>query len=108
MRSRITIELDFDNGNQPVIQILQTSSDDVRDKLLSHFCQQFAGSSWCNIKWVAQTPDNPNENTFFNRIHITPIKESEFKEQAAVMLEQARVYEDWKKSQLIIDPNPDS
>jgi len=91
MKSRITIEVDFENSNQPIIQILQTNSDDVRDKLLSAFCQQFGGSSWCQIKWVSQMPDNSNENTFFNRIHITPISEKQFKEQAEIMLEQDRV-----------------
>lgn len=89
MKSRITIEVDFDNNNQPIIQILQTSdSDDVRDKLLSNFCQQFGGSSWCTIKWVSQAPDNPQQNTFFNRIHISPIQEKDFKEQAEIMLKQ--------------------
>lgn len=91
MKSKITIEVDFDHNNQPIIQILQATSDDVRDKLLSHFCQQFAGSSWCTIKWVAQSPDKENENAFFNRIHIAPIKESEFEEQAKIMLEQAKL-----------------
>ncbi len=91
MKSRITIEVDFDNGNQPILQILQTNSDDVRDKILSSFCQQFGGSSWCQIKWVSQVPDDPNQNTFFNRIHITPINQSELKEQANVMLEQHRL-----------------
>jgi len=89
MKSRITIEVDFDNNNSPVLQILQTNdSDDVRDKLLSHFCQQFGGSSWCTIKWVSQAPDNPNQNSFFNRIHISPIQSKDFKEQATLMLEQ--------------------
>jgi hypothetical protein len=97
MKSRITIEVDFENGNQPVIQILQTSdSTDVRDKLLSAFCQQFGGSSWCTIKWVSQAPDNPNQNTFFNRIHITPIRPEQFKEQAKIMLEQHLVNEKYK------------
>jgi len=92
MKSRITIEVDFDDNNQPVLQILQTNdSDDVRDKLLSHFCQQFGGSSWCTIKWVSQAPDNPNQNTFFNRIHIKPIREEQFEEQAKIMIEQSKL-----------------
>ena len=105
MKSRISIEVDFENGNQPVIQILQTNSDDVRDKLLSNFCQQFSGSSWCQIKWVGHTPDNSNELPFFNRIHISPIKGDQFREQAAVMIEQAEVNEHYEKSLEIIDPN---
>lgn len=97
MKSRITIEVDFEHGNQPIIQILQSDSDDVRDRLLSAFCQQFGGSSWCTIKWVSQAPDNPNQNTFFNRIHITPINPKDFKEQAAIMLEQYNQNEKYNK-----------
>lgn len=85
MKSRISIEVDFDNNNQPVIQILQADSDDVRDKLLSHFTQQLGGSSWCQIKWVC-TPDEG-----FARIHISPIKSDQFEEHAKVMLEQYRI-----------------
>lgn len=96
MKSRITIEVDFEHGNQPIIQILQTDSDDVRDKLLTAFCQHFGGSSWCTIKWVSQFPDNPNQNTFFNRIHITPVRPEQLKEQAEIMLEQVRVNAEFK------------
>lgn len=50
MKSRITIEVDFDNG-QPYIKILeQKNSDDVRDKLITFFRQRLGGeSSWCYI-----------------------------------------------------------
>ena len=92
MKSRISIEVDFDNDNQPVIQILQADSDDVRDKLLSHFTQQFNGSSWCRIRWA--DPDTSPQG--FNRIFITPVKESEFKEEAQIMMEQDRVNQDFK------------
>jgi hypothetical protein len=99
MKSRITIEVDFDNNNQPILQILQTSSDDVRDKLLSAFCQQFGGSSWCNIKWVFTPPVNIMDDThLFNRIHITPIKPEDLKKQAEIMLEQSNVNEDFMKT----------
>ena len=84
MKSRISIEVDFENNNQPVIQILQTSdSNDVRDKLLSHFCQSFGGSSWCNIRWAEPSLGQ-------NRIFITPIRVEQFEEQANKMLEQAK------------------
>jgi hypothetical protein len=91
MKSRISIEVDFENGNQPVIQILQTNSDDVRDKLLSNFCQQFGGSSWCTIKWVSQAPDKDNVNAFYNRIHIAPVSQSDFLKEAAIMVDQDRL-----------------
>lgn len=87
MLSRITIEIDFENGNQPILQILKASSDDVRDKLVSFFTEQLGGSSWLQIKWC--DPDcNPKG---FQRIHISPIKEAQFKEQAEIMLEQYRL-----------------
>lgn len=99
MKSRITIEVDFDNNNQPVLQILKADSDDVRDKLVSHFTQQFGGSSWCNIKWVRVNDLQPNGYPDFDRIHITPIREDQFKEQAEIMLKQYELNEKWRKQQ---------
>lgn len=99
MKSRISIEVDFDNGNTPVIQILQASSDDVRDKLVKAFTEQLGGSSWCKINWVGE--DNP-----FNRIIISPVKPEELKSQSAIMLEQHELYENWVNSKKI--ENPDS
>lgn len=99
MKSRISIEVDFDNSNQPIIQILQSSdSDDVRDKLLSHFCQQFGGSSWCQIKWQLNSPDG------FNRIFISPIKPNQFKDQANIMLDQHNLNLEFKGKD--IKPTP--
>lgn len=88
MKSRITIEVDFDNGNQPIIQILKANSDDVRDKLVSSFTEQVGGSSWLQIKWC-----EPDSEGVQNRIHIYPIKPENFKEQSAIMLEQAELNE---------------
>ena len=52
MKSRITIEVDFNNGNLPVIQILSRSSDDVRDNLLQSFLQSLQHTSrWCRIEY---------------------------------------------------------
>lgn len=85
MKSRITIEVDFDNGNQPVIQILQClNSSDVRDRLIKNFTEQLGGSSWCQIKWR----DGLEE---FSRIVISPISPTELKEHAEIMLEQHRL-----------------
>ncbi len=93
MTSKITIEVDFDNGNQPVIQILQyPDSDDVRDKLIRHFVQQLGGSSWCQIKWKEGMAD-------CNRIHISTIAATQLKEQAEIMLEQHAAYEKWLANQ---------
>ncbi len=86
MKSRITVEVDFDNGNQPVIQILKANSEDVRDKLISSFTQQLGGSSWCQIKWVNHHQDRDGKD--INTIHITPISPEQLKDQADTMLEQ--------------------
>lgn len=86
MKSRITIEVDFQNSNQPVIQILKQGSDDVRDGLISHFTQQLGGSSWCQIKWVGHYQDK--DNVDINRIHISPIPPEDLKKHSEIMLEQ--------------------
>lgn len=80
MKSRISIEVDFENNNQPVIQILQDVSDDVRDKLIRSFTENLGGSSWCQIKW------QPNSVNGMNKIYISPISQSQLKEQAEIML----------------------
>lgn len=92
MKSRITIEVDFENGNEPVIQLLQyPDSTDVRDNLLKHFCQQLGGSSWCKIMWKGSPGD-------FNRIHISPINPNQLKGESAIMLEQHEVHQKWLKN----------
>lgn len=83
MTSRITIEVDFENNNEPVIQILQpVDSDDVRDKLLKHFLQSLHGSSWLNIQWQ----DRHREGEA--RILIRPIPIDKLGEQSKIMAEQ--------------------
>lgn len=91
MKSRITIELDFGNNNTPVIQILHSDSDDVRDKLISNFAEMLGGSSWCQIKWLDSANIDSRALGLPDRIHITPIHPAKFKEQAALMLEQDRL-----------------
>lgn len=51
MKSRITIEVDFENG-KPYIKVNEVFSDDVRDKLISFFRQSLGGdSSWAKIEF---------------------------------------------------------
>jgi hypothetical protein len=89
MKSRITIEVDFDNG-QPYIKCLNyTDSDDVRDKLLSFFRQKFGGtSSWCKIEFGQFYSDQ--STTFF----IRPIAPNQLSEESKIMSEQGRLNED--------------
>ncbi len=97
MNSKITIEIDFENNNQPIIQILQKNSDDVRDKLIKSFTEQFGGSSsWCKIQWKDSSlvSDMPNA---FQRIAITPLKAEDFEKEAGSMLEQSRLNKEFYK-----------
>lgn len=79
MKSRITIEVDFDNGNLPVIQILQRSSDDVRDALIQQFLQSLQHTSrWCRIEYIDQYSDDaPLSANRTYRWRIKPIVPSE-------------------------------
>lgn len=73
MKSRISIEVDFENEhhpNQPVIQIISRQSDDVRDKLIQQFLQKFNGSGLCAIRWE-QHYEGGDDN--FKRVVIRPI-----------------------------------
>ncbi len=98
MKSRITIEVDFENGNMPVIQILQASSDDVRDKLIKSFTECLGGSSWCQIRWHSGfSPASPVNDETGQRIFVSPIPVSKLKEHADIMMEQHRVNEEWRK-----------
>ena len=92
MKSRITVEVDFSNNNQPILQIIKMDSDDVRDRLVAHFTEQLGGSSWLTIKWVGNKSPEPGGQDF-DRIHIAPIRPEQFKEQAEIMLEQSRVFD---------------
>lgn len=55
MKSRISIEVDFDNNNQPVIQILSQHSDDTRDKLISNFLEGRQNQSrWLTVEYKGE------------------------------------------------------
>lgn len=97
MKSRITIEVDFDNGNEPVIQILSRNSDDIRDNLIKSFYQKLQSSSWCKIVFRQDHQDVLIPENGFKRIYITPIPQEKLKEQADIMLEQHRLNVEWFK-----------
>lgn len=51
MKSRITIDLDWDN--QPIIKIEYSPSEDVRDKMVKKFLETFGGSSmWAQFSYT--------------------------------------------------------
>lgn len=88
MTSRITIEVDFENGNQPVIQIISPiDSDDVRDKLIKSFLQSFQGlSSWLTIDFQERHREGEM------RVIIRPVKPEQIMEQSAEMQERVKDY----------------
>lgn len=96
MKSRITIEVDFDNLNKPVIQILSRDSDDLRDGLIKAFYQSLQGSSWCKIVFKQDEHDYNYPENSFKRIYITPIPEYKLQEEASIMIEQARVRKEYE------------
>lgn len=50
MKSKLTIDLDFDN--QPVIRIDYVPSEDVRDKMVKRFLESFGSSSvWARLEY---------------------------------------------------------
>jgi len=87
MKSRITIEVDFDNGNMPVIQILATNSDDVRDRLISNFLQSLSHTSrWCRIEYIGEISDAlPNTPHAVFKWLIAPITPEQIPDETMLM-----------------------
>lgn len=60
MDSKISIDIDFGNGNLPVIEILHKTSDDVRDKIVGNFIQHLDHTSishWLKIEYRYKRSD---------------------------------------------------
>jgi len=75
MKSRISIEIDFENGNQPVIQILARTSDDVRDSLIQAFLQSLQHTSrWCKIEYLGESWNNSTEAPLYEEVRRWAIK----------------------------------
>jgi len=90
MKSRITIEVNFDENNLPVIQILSQNSDDVRDKLIQSFLQSLQHTSrWCKILYIGNfgvadmIKNNPVAEV--HKWHIVPITPKEITEEIKLM-----------------------
>lgn len=79
MKGKITIEVDFNDNNQPYIHCLvNTQSDDVRDKLLNHFRQLFGfKSNWARVEFS----DEPSVNSETTILRIYPIGDSDLQKQ---------------------------
>lgn len=89
MKSRITIEVDFDNGNLPIIRILSQSSEDVRDNLIQSFLQSLQHTSrWCKIEYKGNRSKFAPPMDFDDPIHcwhIVPIKPAEIQSEMNLM-----------------------
>lgn len=80
MKSRIAIEVDFDNGNLPVIKIISVHSDDIRDRLIQNFLQSLQHTSrWCKIGYVG---DGMNDSQMWD---ISPIQPKDLSAEMLLM-----------------------
>ena len=73
MKSRITIEIDFDNQRKPFIQIIQRTSDDIRDRLVSDFLELLDDSSMCSVDYIGEFISDGSME-YFKRWAISPIE----------------------------------
>lgn len=97
MKSRISIEVDFENGNTPIIQILRafpehgSEQEDVRDKLVHAFCRSLEyTSSWAKFEFMQN--HTVNGVTEFQRIKITTVTPKQLNDEALLMMKQAESY----------------
>jgi len=101
MKSRITIEVAFDDNNRPYIQCdYSEQSDDVRDKLILNFIERLGHtSSWCRIHFHGGGVIGGNSmRTCFSINAITP---AELKAEAKKMLEQADLIEQYPRTDAV-------
>jgi hypothetical protein len=84
MKSKITIDADYDN--QPVVRIDGTQSDDVRDKLVMKFLQDFGGQS-CWASFAFRGDSSEGKTAIIRPILPTS---TDLEKEARMMLNQAR------------------
>lgn len=101
MKSRITIEVDFDNGNAPIIKIIQQQSSDVRDALLCQFVQSLKHTSrWLRIEYKGNNPvsseSEKSDLSYQHQYHIIPLTPDDFHEELPII--QSALPEVFKKS----------
>jgi hypothetical protein len=67
MKSRITIEIDFENNNEPFIEVLLHKSDDVRDKIIQAFTEKLSTNN-LSVVYNESYEDSPT----YKRYKIIP------------------------------------
>lgn len=85
MKSRISIDVDYDN--QPVIKIEYAHSDDVRDKLVSMFMSTFEGNSMYATFYFVGSQENGKTAL------IRPVPPQLLRRNVEIMDEAASHYE---------------
>jgi len=94
MKSRITIEVDFEKGNRPFLQVLRRQSSDVRDSLISQFIQDLGhDSTWCSIQYDNEFEDEIGK---VQRWKIKPITRNQLTDELKLM--KALVANDTKEN----------
>lgn len=86
MKSKITVEVDFNNNNLPVLRILQSDSDDVRDKLVSSLLQSLGHTSrWAVIAYDGEVGVSYPGSDQTHRWFIRPITPQEIESEISLM-----------------------
>ncbi len=84
MRSRITAEIDFSNGNRPVIQVHERESDDVRDKLVSSIFETLGHHSrWFRAEFQHNTMNEEGPGSIW---HLVPVSPDEYEQEIKLMI----------------------
>ena len=106
MKSKITIEVDFDNNNLPVIQILSQDSDDVRDRLIKSFLQSLQHTSrWCKITYCGEASTFEDATVNKQRWRISPITPNELGSEIQLMQAELKCLKDEEESQMPTSPD---
>lgn len=86
MKSKITVEVDFNKNNLPVLRILQSDSDDVRDKLVSSFLQSLGHTSrWARMDYDGESGISYPGSDQTHRWFIRPITPHEIESEISLM-----------------------
>jgi hypothetical protein len=91
MKSRITIDVDFDNQHLPVIKIQSEFSHDVRDNLLKSFLHSFRHTSrWCTIQYLGHSGIGEDIGHRYQIVPITPDQLADEIKLMQAVLEEAK------------------
>lgn len=81
MKSRITVEIDYNNNGQPYFRVMEdTTSDDLRDKAITEFRRAFKlQSQWCVVDFGQVQMDGTIQ------WNIRPIPPNQLKDEVLAM-----------------------